>query len=166
MLPDIEIRCFQPDDWPATWSIIHPVFVAGETFPCSPKITEAEARHYWVESPSATYVSLNGGGEITGSYYIKPNQPLLGAHVCNCGYTVGLSFRGQGIAAAMCEHSQSEARRQGFRAMQYNLVVATNRVAVHLWKNQGFRVVGTLPDAFRHIRLGFVDALVMYKELK
>ena len=166
MPPNIEIRHFLPDDWPATWRVIQPVFVAGETFPCSPQITELEAQHYWIETASSTYVAVNGWGEITASYYIRPNQPPLGAHVCNCGYIVGLPYRGQGIASALCEHSQSEARAQGFRAMQYNLVVSTNRVGIHLWKNQGFRVVGTLPGAFRHIRLGFVDALVMYKELK
>ena len=44
-------------------------------------------------------------------------------------------------------------------------MVASNEVAIRLWKRQGFSVVGTLPGAFRHRRLGFVDALVMYKEL-
>ena len=65
----------------------------------------------------------------------------------------------------MCEHSQREAVSRGFTAMQYNLVVATNEGAVRLWKKHGFDVVGTLPHAFRHQRLGFVDALVMYKQL-
>jgi ribosomal protein S18 acetylase RimI-like enzyme len=49
--------------------------------------------------------------------------------------------------------------------MQFNLVVATNERAVRLWKRLGFAVVGTLPRAFRHLRLGYVDALVMFKEL-
>jgi ribosomal protein S18 acetylase RimI-like enzyme len=49
--------------------------------------------------------------------------------------------------------------------MQYNLVVSTNRVAIRLWKREGFEVIGTLPEAFRHSRLGFVDAFIMYKQL-
>ena len=49
--------------------------------------------------------------------------------------------------------------------MQYNLVVSTNETAVRLWKKNGFDVIGTLPSAFRHQRLGFVDAYVMYKQL-
>jgi hypothetical protein len=53
-----------------------------------------------------------------------------------------------------------------FRAMQYNLVVSTNESAVHLWKKQGFAIVGTLPAAFRHKQLGCVDAYVMYKQLE
>jgi len=37
--------------------------------------------------------------------------------------------------------------------------------AVRLWERLGFSVVGRLPGAFRHQRLGFVDALVMFKQL-
>lgn len=65
----------------------------------------------------------------------------------------------------MCEHSQTVARSMGFRAMQFNLVVATNARAVRLWKKLGFSVVGTLPGAFRHQQMGYVDALVMFKTL-
>jgi ribosomal protein S18 acetylase RimI-like enzyme len=65
----------------------------------------------------------------------------------------------------MCEHSQLEALSLGFRAMQYNLVVSTNQAAVHLWERDGFDIVGTLPEAFRHPRLGFADAFVMFKRL-
>ena len=65
----------------------------------------------------------------------------------------------------MCEHSQEEAVKQGFRAMQYNLVVSTNSGAVRLWKKLGFDVIGTIPEAFRHPLLGYVDAFVMYKRL-
>ncbi len=74
--------------------------------------------------------------------------------------------RGKGIASEMCEHSQREAITLGFKAMQYNLVVSTNETAIHLWKRHGFEVIGTLPEAFRHPQLGFVDAFVMYKKLK
>ena len=53
----------------------------------------------------------------------------------------------------------------GFRAMQFNFVVSTNEPAVRLWTKLGFAIVGTLPGAFRHARLGFVDAYVMYRAL-
>jgi len=49
--------------------------------------------------------------------------------------------------------------------MQFNLVVSTNAPAVHLWSKLGFQTVGRLPGAFCHPALGFVDALVMFKEL-
>jgi RimJ/RimL family protein N-acetyltransferase len=117
-----------------------------------------EAYQAWIEKPSATYVAVDENNEVLGSYYINPNHPALGAHVCNCGYIVAEEARGKGIASEMCKHSQREAISRGFRAMQYNLVVSTNEGAVRLWKRHGFEVVGTLPEAFRHPRLGFVDA--------
>jgi RimJ/RimL family protein N-acetyltransferase len=161
----IKIRPFEEADWVATWRIIEPVFRAGETYAFSPDITKDEAHQVWVEMPAATFVAVDENSEVVGTYYIKPNQPALGAHVCNCGYIVAEKARGKGIASEMCEHSQREAILQGFRAMQYNLVVSTNEGAIRLWKRHGFDVIGTLPKAFRHRRLGFVDAFVMYKQL-
>ena len=112
-----------------------------------------------------TYVAVGQDGAILGTYYIKPNQPGQGNHICNCGYIVAENARGQGIASAMCKHSQKEASAQGFRAMQYNLVVSTNSRAVRLWKKLGFDVIGTIPEAFRHPEHGYVDAYIMYKRL-
>jgi ribosomal protein S18 acetylase RimI-like enzyme len=52
-----------------------------------------------------------------------------------------------------------------FHAMQFNFVVATNTRAIDTWARAGFRTVGRLPGAFRHPKEGFVDALVMWKDL-
>ena len=161
----MDIRKYQESDWGMVWPIIERVFREGETYPYSPKISEEEAHHIWVESPQQTYVVVAGDGSILGTYYIKPNQPGLGSHVCNCGYIVSESARGKGVASKMCAHSQEEAENQGFKAMQFNLVVSTNEGAVYLWKKLGFQVVGTLPNAFYSKSMGYVDALVMYKEL-
>ena len=162
----IEIRAFEKSDWPGVWRIIEPVFQAGETYPFSPDIGEQEAYQAWIEAPAATFVALGDSDDILGTYYIKPNQATLGAHVCNCGYIVAEHARGKGIASQMCAHSQREAVTRGFRAMQYNLVVSTNQGAVRLWKRHGFEIIGRLPGAFRHPRNGFVDAFVMYKQLE
>lgn len=161
----ITIRPFTETDWAATWQIIEPEFRTGKSYAFSPEITEEEAHKVWVEMPSATFVAVDEADNVLGTYFIKPNQPSLGAHVCNCGYIVAERARGKGIAAEMCSHSQREALSRDFRAMQYNLVVATNSVAVRLWKRHGFERIGTLPKAFRHPQLGFVDAFIMYKQL-
>lgn len=162
----IDIRPIEDKDWNAVWSIVEPVLRAGETYPFSPDTTKEEAFEAWVTSPAATFVAENAKGQIVGSYYMKPNQPGLGGHVCNCGYVVAAVARAQGVGSAMCDHSQREAAARGFRAMQYNLVVSTNESAIRLWKKHGFEIVGTLPGAFRHRKSGFVDAHVMYKVLK
>jgi ribosomal protein S18 acetylase RimI-like enzyme len=115
-----------------------------------------------MELPTATYVAVENK-IILGTYYIKPNQPGQGAHVCNAGYMVGAQARGKGIGRELCVHSLREAVNLGFKAMQYNLVAATNVYAVKLWKDLGFEIIGTLPKAFNHKARGLVDAYVMYQ---
>ncbi|WP_198969848.1 GNAT family N-acetyltransferase [Xylophilus sp. ASV27] len=160
------IRHFQPQDWASLWPLLRSTFATGDTYAYAPDAPEAAIHAAWVEQPLATYVACADDGTLLGSYTLKPNQPGLGGHVCNCGYVVAPAARGRGLASAMCEHSQAEARRLGFRAMQFNLVVSTNEGAVRLWQKLGFRIVGTLPGAFQHQRHGDVDAYVMFKPLK
>jgi RimJ/RimL family protein N-acetyltransferase len=164
-LPSVRIRRFEPADWPQLWPLLQATFAAGDTYAYAPDSSEAEIRTAWIDVPAATYVACSEDGRLVGTYTLKANQPGLGSHVCNCGYVVAPAAQGQGIATLMCEHSQREAVVLGFRAMQFNLVVSTNERAVRLWQRLGFSVVGTLPRAFHHRRLGYVDALVFYKEL-
>lgn len=159
------IRPFEPADWPALWPLLQEIFASGDTYAFAPGSSEAEIHKAWIETPEATFVTCATDGTLLGSYLLKPNQPGLGSHVANCGYVVAPAARGQGLASRMCEHSQAEALRRGYRAMQFNLVVATNTGAVRLWQQQGFEIVGTLPGAFRHSSLGCVDAHVMFKTL-
>ena len=160
----IEIRKAVTADWNQIWPIVHEVFARGDTYAYSPDTDEDQGHAIWVESPMVTYVAVEDG-EILGTYYIKPNQPGLGTHVCNAGYMVGAKARGKGIGRAMCVHSLKEAVRLGFKAMQYNLVATTNVNAVKLWKDLGFEITGTLPKAFNHKTKGLVDAYVMYRLL-
>jgi ribosomal protein S18 acetylase RimI-like enzyme len=78
---------------------------------------------------------------------------------------VAASARGQGIGRAMAEHCLNEARRLGFRAMQFNFVISTNTSAIRLWQQLGFEILGTLPGAFRHPKNGYIDVYVMYHSL-
>ena len=165
LLSMLGIRKYESADWPQVWRILQAIIQAGDTFAFAPDTTEAEMRQLWVEMPTATFVATDGDRRILGTYFIKPNQPGLGSHVSNCGYAVEEHARGQGVASAMCEHSQAEAVKMGFRAMQFNIVVATNERAVRLWQRLGFDTVGRLPAAFKHLSLGYVDALVMFKPL-
>ena len=161
----VTIAPLRPEDWQGAWRIIEPVLRAGDTYSFPTDITEQEAHTAWVEDPQAAYVAKDSAGHLLGTYFLKANRPGQGAHVCNCGYIVAAAARGKGVASAMCEHSQAEAVRLGYRAMQYNLVVSTNDSAVRLWQQHGFDIVGALPGAFRHPQDGYVDAYVMYKQL-
>jgi ribosomal protein S18 acetylase RimI-like enzyme len=165
----MQIRRYDDTDWPAVWPLLQATFASGDTYAFAPDSSESEIHRAWIEAPQSTWVACgdgdDGAGTLLGTYILKPNQPGLGSHVCNCGYVVAPAARGRGVASAMCEHSQREALAQGFRAMQFNLVVSTNTGAVRLWRSLGFAIVGTLPGAFQHRERGFVDAHVMFKTL-
>lgn len=160
----IHIRRAVPDDWPAIWRIFSAVVGAGDTYTFAPDMSEAEARRLWMGDGCITCVAEREG-DIVGTYLVKPNQPGLGAHVANAGYMVRPDAFGGGIGAALCEHSLAEARAAGYRSMQFNAVVSTNRRAVALWQRFGFRIIGTVPEGFRHTRLGYVDLFIMFREL-
>jgi L-amino acid N-acyltransferase YncA len=163
--PPLQIRPYERADWPAVWALLVPVFRAGETFPHDPAITEEQAQVAWVEQNQAVMVAMDPDGAVVGTYYLRPNTLSLGAHVSNAGYVVAERRRGNGIGSRLCQHSLQAARRLGFRVMQFNLVVSTNTAGIRCWQRNGFQVVGTLPGAFRHSQLGYVDALVMIQGL-
>ena len=162
--PATVIRTVRDSDLCALWPILRDVIRKGDTYAIDPNLTRDRMLALWVDQPRAAYVAERDG-RIVGTYYIKSNHGGNGAHVCNCGYIVAPEARGQGLARAMCVHSQAEAVKLGYTAMQFNLVVATNAGAIRLWQSLGFDTVGRLPGAFAHPEAGPVDALVMFKPL-
>jgi ribosomal protein S18 acetylase RimI-like enzyme len=160
----VEIRPATRDDDDVIWSILRPMIEAGETYALPRDMAREEALAYWTGPDRKTFVAEEGGN-VVGTYYLRANQLGGGQHVANCGYVTAAHATGQGVARRMCEHSLDLAKSSGFRAMQFNLVVSTNERALDLWERLGFRRVGRLPLAFHSPTQGFVDAIVMYRDL-
>ena len=158
------IRPATDADWNAIWAIMEPIIRAGETYPLPRDMDKASALAYWVSAGHEVFVAEENG-KIVGTYFLQPNQQGGGGHVANCGYMTAVTANGRGVARAMCEHSLGRARGRRFRAMQFNFVISTNARAVKLWQSFEFAIVGTLPKAFLHPTLGYVDAFVMYRDL-
>jgi ribosomal protein S18 acetylase RimI-like enzyme len=172
-------------DREAVWNIFHEIIAAGDTYAFDPQMPREEALDYWFAPGTHTYVAEGdavGDGvavpgkptasptiirarQILGTYILRPNQSGGGSHVANAAFMVAPDAEGAGVGRRMAEHCLSEARRMGFRGMQFNFVISTNIRAIHLWKQLGFKIVGTLPGAFRHPEKGFVDVYVMYRSL-
>lgn len=159
------IREAVESDFDDIWPIFHEITSAGETYTYPVDISKDEAKKLWMDLPRKTFVVVDNDN-VLGTYYIKTNQSGPGSHVCNCGYMVSSQARGKGIAAMMCEHSQKVAINLGYKAMQFNFVASSNTGAIRLWHKLGFKTVGTLPKAFHHPILEYIDALVMYKWLE
>jgi ribosomal protein S18 acetylase RimI-like enzyme len=160
----LTIRAARSDDSDAIWAILEPVVRAGETYSLPRDMHRMAALGYWLSDPNEVFVAEDEG-HVVGSYFLRANQQGGGRHVANCGYMTAAAATGRGVARAMCAHSLEYAKKKGFRAMQFNFVLKTNERAVRLWESFGFEVVGRLPQAYLHPRLGYTDAYVMYRIL-
>ena len=158
------IREMTKSDFDAFWPTFSHVIQAQETYAFDPDLTQEQGFTLWCEEPLQSYVYVESD-VVLGTYFIKPNASGPGSHICNCGYMVSNEARGKGVARRMCEHSQKIAIELGFEAMQFNSVVSTNDVAIKLWEKLGFTIIGTIPNAYKHGRLGAVDSYIMYKSL-
>lgn len=161
---DIVIRPATVADHDAIWTILEPVYRAGETYCIATDISRDEALADWFAAPFSAFVA-EVDGRVLGTSHVGRNRPGPASHVANASFATHADARGRGIARALVTHAKDWARDQGFRAMQFNFVVATNADAVHAWEKAGFRVVGRLPGAFLHPKQGYVDALVMFQDL-
>ncbi len=161
---DIVIRPATSDDHAAIWTILEPVYRAGETYCIPPDISRDEALADWFAAPFTSFVA-ELDGRVLGISHVGRNRPGPASHVANASFATHTDARGKGIAKRLVTHAKDWARDQGFRAMQFNFVVATNADAVHSWQKAGFDIVGRLPGAFLHPQHGYVDALVMFHDL-
>ncbi|MFY9940460.1 MAG: GNAT family N-acetyltransferase [Silvibacterium sp.] len=162
--PVILIRAATVGDSAAIWRVIEPAIRAGETYTLPRDFSKDDALGYWFSPGHEVFVAVQDG-ETVGSYYLRPNQGGAGSHIANCGYMTAPWATGRGVARAMCRHSLHQARTRGFLAMQFNVVVSTNERAIRLWQLMGFEVIGRIPQAFRHPKVGLVEAYVMYRAL-
>ena len=163
---DIQIRPARDADFDAMWTIFRAHLATGETFAHGGGTSREASHEYWFAPSATTFVAVKGEDRVLGMYKLQPTHPGRGNHVAGACYMVSPNAQGVGVGRMLGEHSIQEARRQRYLAMQFDYVVSTNNAAINLWKRLGFSIVGTLPKAYRHRRLGYVDAYVMYKLLE
>src|SRR5262245_5169337 len=128
----MKIRPAIEADRDAIWNIFREVVASGDTYALDPNISREDALGYWFRPDIQTYVAEQPVIGIAGTYILRRNQSGGGSHVANAGFMVSANARGQGIGRAMAEHCLQEARRLGFRAMQFNYVISTNTAAIRL----------------------------------
>ena len=159
----LRIRPYRDADAEACRTIFNGIVEQGDAFVYETPFSIAPMRAYIASYSSAFVAEIDG--RIVGAYVMRANQPGRGAHVANATYMVATEARGKGVGQALAEHSLQEAKQEGFSAMQFNAVVATNASAVALWQRLGFAIVGTIPQAFRLASGELADLHVMYRRL-
>jgi GNAT superfamily N-acetyltransferase len=164
------VRAATPQDWPRIWPFFAQIVAAGETYAYPDPIDEDAGRALWMLSPPAhTVVAVDDLADpataVLGSATWGPNRPGRGSHIATASFMVNPSAQGKGVGRALAEHVVDAAAHAGYHGMQFNAVVETNASAVHLWQALGFRIIGTVPEAFRHPEHGLVGLHVMYRPL-
>jgi L-amino acid N-acyltransferase YncA len=161
----MQIREFTDADWPEVFAIYRTVVDAGETYTYDPAWSEQHAKEIWVEpAPGRTFVAIDHD-RIVGTAHVGPNKPGRGSHVATASFMVAADARGLGVGRALGTHVLDSARSDGYASMQFNAVVESNVGAVRLWKDLGFEILGTVPEAFDHPTLGRVGLHIMYQPL-
>lgn len=159
------IRDADEKDWPSIYPIFAEIVAAGRTYAYPEHLSSDDARSYWMASPPGRTVVAVDGGVVVATATMGPNRPGRGSHVATASFMVDPRHENRGAGHALGNEVVDWARREGFRAIQFNAVVETNEPAVHLWKSLGFDVLATVPEAFRHAELGFVGLHVMYRRI-
>ncbi|WP_370617991.1 GNAT family N-acetyltransferase [Mumia sp. Pv 4-285] len=162
----MQIRTATEADWPRIWPFFDAVVKAGDSYAFPLDLDAESARGWWMETPPGrTTVAVDHDGVVVGSAKMGPNRPGRGAHVATASFMVDPSARRGEIGRALGEDMIAWARAEGFHGIQFNAVVETNTAAVRLWRELGFDVVGTVPEAFDHATDGLVGLYVMHLPL-
>ncbi|WP_246241806.1 GNAT family N-acetyltransferase [Flexivirga aerilata] len=153
-------------DWSQIWPIVRDVVAAGDTYAYPADLDSESAGGLWLERPPGqTVVAVDDDGTVLGTAKMGPNRPGPGDHVGTASFMVAQAGRERGVGRALGEYVVQWHRENGYRAIQFNAVVESNTAAVRLWKSLGFEVIGTVPEAFRHPRDGYVGLHVMHLRL-
>lgn len=163
MMAQVELRQAAAGDAGAMLALLRAVCAEGDALPFTEGIDEQLIASQWLAARGCVLAWADG--RLLGMYRFGANMPGRGAHVASATFLVSEAARGQGLGRRLVAHCLQAARDAGFEAMQFNQVLATNTAALALYRSMGFRRVGRIPRAFRHARLGPVNAYILYRVL-
>ena len=144
----VRIREYGERDLPAMTAIWNEVVESGVAFP-QEETLNAETAAAFFAAQSFCGVAEEEGGAVRGLYILHPNNVGRCGHLCNASYAVEAGCRGRHIGEKLVIDCMEQARRLGFRVLQFNAVVAANTPARRLYERMGFCPLGTIPGGFR-----------------
>ena len=161
----VTVRKYEEKDLPDLIRIWNEVVEDGVAFPQEECLTHESGKKFFAAQSRCGVALDNESGKILGLYILHPNNIGRCGHICNASYAVKASMCGKHIGKELVTHCLSEAKKLGFRILQFNAVVATNAAALHLYQTLGFTRLGTIPGGFRMDDGHYEDIIVHYKTL-
>jgi len=168
-MENITLKPLERRHYLASLAITNQIIEEGKTFPWDTPLTEEDLRTLY--APEDAIWCAVRDDELLGFVHIHTNGVGRVSHIANFGFNVRRDARGQGVGHALVEKALEIARMMGFHGVQFNAVVSTNTAAIHLYKQYGFEIIGTVPGGFRlggngtNLTASYVDRYIMYKDL-
>ncbi len=163
-MTSVTVRKYTPDDIDSMTAIWNEVIEEGAAFPQEDYLNRETAAAFFSEQ-SYCGVAADGSGNVLGLYILHPNNVGRCGHICNASYAVSSASRGLHIGEKLVLDCMEQARRTGFKILQFNAVVATNIHARHLYERIGFHPLGTVPGGFRMKDGHYEDICLYYIEV-
>ena len=159
----IMVNQYNTDDLKSMIEIWNRVVEDGIAFPQTESLDMASGKEFF---GSQTYCGVaKENGIILGLYILHPNNVGRCGHICNASYAVSAYARGKGIGKALVSDCLIQAKKCGFRILQFNAVVKTNTAARKLYEKLGFTQLGVIPGGFLMKDGHYEDICPYYKEL-
>lgn len=162
---NIAIREFKKEDVCQMREIWNEVVSQAAAFPQEEPLSEKSAFEFFSAQTYTAVAENASDGRIVGLYILHPNNIGRCGHISNASYAVKSSLRGMHIGRLLVSDCLKNAKRLGFKILQFNAVVKSNASARALYKDLGFVELGTVPGGFRHNDGSFEDIVLYYHTL-
>lgn len=162
---DINVRKFEEKDIESMISIWNEVVEEGVAYPQLDLLDEKTGAEFFCCQTYCGVAEDAGTGEILGLYILHPNNVGRCGHISNASYAVKSAARGKHIGEMLVKDCLTQGRMCGFRILQFNAVVRTNRAARHLYEKLGFKQLGVIPGGFLMKDGHYEDICPYYREL-
>ena len=157
----IVVKPYEAENVREAINIWNEIVREGIAFPQEEELDEITGNEFF-KSQSFTGLAVDDNGEILALYILHPNNVGRCAHISNASYAVRSDMRGRHIGEIIVKDCISQAKKLGFRILQFNAVVATNIHARNLYKRLGFKELGTIPGGFRMPDGSFEDIVPQF----
>lgn len=162
---NISIREFKKEDVCQMREIWNEVVSQAAAFPQEEPLSEKSAFEFFSAQTYTAVAENASDGRIVGLYILHPNNIGRCGHISNASYAVKSSLRGMHIGRLLVSDCLTNAKRLGFKILQFNAVVKSNASARALYRDLGFVELGTVPGGFRHNDGSFEDIVLYYHTL-
>lgn len=148
-MPDVVIRKYALSDIKYMINIWNEVVDEGIAFPQEEVLDETNGEEFFASQSYCAVAEEAETGKVLGLYILHPNNVGRCGHICNASYAVSGPSRGMHIGGKLVLDCIQQAKRLGFKILQFNAVVASNVHARHLYDRIGLKQLGIIPKGFR-----------------